>query len=258
MAIKDQYLDERFIAATVPQPPLPFFHSCEAIHLQPILDSGELQPRHCKVYDENLLYSFYGKPAYKSGDTSNSRLNFMMPLCFIINYGAILSMKRLVAFDSGAFSLYKDHLHESMTREEFELTPSKDTLNKMVNYFYDNNDAYFNGKAKKELDYDPVHFQLESYVSLLTTDHKGEVDDRKASLEVQLDYSIPLNSSTIDGVILPKMLSESPTVKKILSDTLGIKMIPITNYGVTSRDYYVHVMEKTKEYLVGKKLLNGS
>ncbi len=153
--------------------------------------------------------------------------------------------------------MYKDHLHESMTRREFELTPLKASLYKMVNFFYEDNDAYFNGQAKKVVDYDPIHSQLEGYHSLLITDHKTEVDDRKASLEVQLDRPIPINSSTIEAIILPKSQAESPIVKGILFDTLHIPLITITNYGVMSRDYYVDVMEKTKQFLVGKKLLNG-
>jgi hypothetical protein len=257
MALADQFLDQRFLSPATTHPPLPFFHCCEAKFLQSILDDLALVPRYCGVYNEDLLYAFYGKPAYKPGKPINSRLTFMMPLCFIVNHDAITSIKRLVAFDSGAFPMYKDHLHESMTRREFELTPLKASLYKMVNFFYEDNDAYFNGQAKKVVDYDPIHSQLEGYHSLLITDHKTEVDDRKASLEVQLDRPIPINSSTIEAIILPKSQAESPIVKGILFDTLHIPLITITNYGVMSRDYYVDVMEKTKQFLVGKKLLNG-
>ncbi len=77
-------------------------------------------------------------------------------------------------------------------------------------------------------------------------------------MEVQLSIAIPVNNSTIEAIILPKMLAESPTVKKVISDDLNIKMISIKNYGVTARDYYVHLLEKTKGYLVEKKLLNGN
>jgi hypothetical protein len=180
-----------------------------------------------------------------------------MPLCFIINHDAISTIKRLVAFDSGAFKMYSPYLHTSMSRKEFELTPLKESLYKMVNFFYENSDAYFNGRAKKDVVYDPIHSQLEGYHSLLISDHQTDIDDRKTTIEVQMNQPIPINSTTIDAIILPKNLAESPTVKGILSDDLKIPLITITNYGVMAKNYYTDMMEKTKEFLIGKKLLNG-
>jgi hypothetical protein len=258
MGLADQYLDERFKITMAAHTPLPFFHCCDARFLQSILDTRELRPRFCKVYEEDLLYLFYGKPAYKSGETSNSRLTFMMPICFIVNHDAVTSVKRVLPFDSGAFPMYREHLHGSMTKEEFELTPLKDSLYKMVDYFYEDSNAYFNGKAKQELDYDPIHSQIEGYHSIITADHKTAIDDRKASLEVQLHSSISICNSNIEAIILPKCLAESPSVKPILFSELNIPIIPITNYGVVSKDYYVHVMEKAKQFLIGKKLLNDN
>lgn len=257
MSIKNQYLDQRISTGTIVHPALPFFHSCDAGYLQDILDAGELQPRKCKLYQEDLLYLFYGRPAYKSADTNNSRLLFMMPVVFIVNYDAVTTIKRSVAFDSGAFSRYSEYLHKSMNLNEFELTPTKDSLNKMVDYFFEGNDPYFNGEAKIGVHYDPVHFQIEGYHAILTGNHKTEIDDRKASLEVQLDYSIALNKNNIESIILPKHLAKSPTIKSIL-EAAQIPMVPITNYGVGSTSYYVHILEQAKKYLIQKNLLNDN
>ncbi|MEO8403284.1 MAG: hypothetical protein ABI480_01760 [Chitinophagaceae bacterium] len=258
MSLKTQFLDERFITTVIKHPPLPFFHCCEAFHLQDIMDSGKLSPLPCKVYGEDLLYLFYGKPAYKSSELSNSRLTFMMPICFIINNNAVSTIKRAVAFDSGAFDLYSPFLHKNMTREQFLVSPTKDALNKMVHYFFNGNDPYFTGDAQKNLDYDHIHFQVEGYHSIITGVHKTIEDDRKGSLEVQLDYPIALNEANIEAIILPEVLALSPTIKHIITNTLHIPMIPVKNYGVVSKDYYVHILEETKKLLIKKKLLNGS
>jgi len=257
MAIKNQYLDERFTLVPNIHPALPFFHTCEALHLQSILDSGELQPQYCDVYKENLLYLFYGKPAYKTSELKHSDLNFLMPLCFIINYDAVSSIKRILAFDSGAFKRYSEHMHNAMKPEEFELTPTKDTLNKMVDFFYDGNDPYFNGQVKKEVKFDSIHFQLESYYSLISSGSRDEVDDRKSTFEVQTEDPITLNNKNIEAIILPQMLAESPIVEDKLKKALGIPLISIKNYGVASQLYYVNVLEKAKDFLVTQKLLNG-
>lgn len=257
MSIKEQFLDERFNTSVIAHPALPFFHTCEAIYLQSILDSGELQPRYCGVYGEELLYLFYGKPAYKSADPANSRFNYMMPVIFVVNNEAVKTIKRAVAFDSGAFNHYTDHyLHKSMKKEEFYLTPEKGTLNKMIDYFFSGNDGHFEGIAKKNLDYDPVHFQLEGYHSILNSDHKTDVDDRKATIEIQVDYSIALNNKNIEAIILPKHLAESPTIKKYITDTVAIPTVPIKNYGVAARNYYVYILEEVRKLLIEKKLLH--
>src|SRR5687768_5724141 len=107
MGLAVQYLDQRFSSTVLNCPLLPFFHCCEAVFLQSILDSEQLEPRYCNEYGEHLLYLFYGRPAYKSGEINNSRLTFMMPLCFIIKHDAVNLIKRIVAFDSGAFPMYK-------------------------------------------------------------------------------------------------------------------------------------------------------
>jgi hypothetical protein len=258
MGVKEKYLDERFDTSSKQLNSLPFFHSCEAIHLQGILDNNAIQPQHCDVYNENLLYLFYGKPAYKPSELANSNLKFLMPVCFIIKYDAIKAIKRAVAFDSGAYHLYTDHLHPSMKPEEFHLTPIKDTVKKVVHYFFNNNERYFEGRARKDLDYDPLHFQIESYHSIITSDHKTGVDDRKAAIEVQLDYEIPLNSNIIEAIILPKSLALSPIIQGKCLDTLqGIQLLSIPNYGVAAKNYYVYVLEMTKDFLIGKNLMNG-
>jgi hypothetical protein len=255
MSIRSQYFDERFSASATVHPPLPFFHTCDAGYFQDILDGRQLIPTPCDVYKEDLLYLFYGKPAYKSGEVLNSKLVALMPLCFIVNYNAITSIKRMLAFDSGAFPMYERFIHKSMTKEQFELTPSKNSLNKMIEYFFANNDSYFNGEPRQSITYDKIHFQVESYHSLLKSDGLDAVDDRKSTLEIQLDHPIALNNSNIEAIILPKSLSTSDTVKKIITDDLHIPMIEIKNYGVSSQKYYTEILDKTREFLVSKSLI---
>jgi hypothetical protein len=257
MGLKEPFLDERIICnPEVQHPPLPFFHCCEAMYLQPILAAGQLEPMYCNVYDEKLLYLFYGRPAYKSSQSLNSRFNFMMPVCFIVSNDALTAIKRLVAFDSGAFDHYSDCLHPSMKREEFHLTPTKETLNKMVHFFFNGNDPYFEGRPRDVIEYDAAHFPVESYHSIISGRSKMALDDRKASFEAQVDFPIEINKNNIEAIILPKALSLSPIIKAAIN-RLEIEMIPITNYGVVATDYYVHILDITREFLVKRKKMNG-
>jgi hypothetical protein len=258
MGLQNRYLDERFTVTGAPLPRMPFYHTRDAFWLQEILDSGELRPQECDVYKEDLLYLFYGRPAYKSGERMNSRYPFLMPVCFIVSPDVVKVMKRLLAFDSGAFPMYQAFMHNSMTLDQFRLTPVIDSCDKMVHFCYGDNDAYFLGNVKKEIVYDPAHFQLASYCSIIGSDHKMELDDRKISLEAQLDVPIAINNTNIEAIILPSMLANSSEISSIISDKLKIKVMPYDNYGVVSSSYYGTIMQLAKQHMIDKKLLNGS
>lgn len=252
---RNKYLDQRFPGGVKAPPlPLPFFHSCDAESLQGILKKGYLRPNPCTEYNnEKLLYLYYGKPAYKSSEKSNSRLDFLLPVVFFINYDAVRAIKRAMAFDSGAWHLYKPYVHKSMKREEFELTPEKESLIKMVEFFYGSNELYFVGDPKTSLEYDSFHHQIKVVHSVIKGDQKMELDDRKGAFEVQLAYPIPLNKNTIEAIILPSHLNDSAIISGILKKK-GIRTIPIINYGVKSDAYYVHIMEIVREHLIKKNL----
>src|SRR6202035_4182194 len=109
------------------------------------------------------------------------------------------------------------YLHKSMKREEFLITPSKVALNKMIDYFFNGNEPYFRGEAKTTIKYDPIHFQVEGYHSIITSTHKSSIDDRKAAIEIQIDYPITLNHPNIEAIVLPSHLAESSTIKSFLA-----------------------------------------
>ncbi|GAA4334943.1 hypothetical protein [Flaviaesturariibacter amylovorans] len=256
MGLSDQFLDERIVAAGAAHPALPLFHCFEAIYIQRILDSMQLKPRLCNVYHEELLYLFYGKPSYKSAN-DNSNPGYLSPVCFMINWNAVPSIKRALAFDSGAFDRYDGFFHKSMGREEFQLNPNIDAIRKIIDFFYYSNTRYFKGQARQELPpYDQVHYQVEGYHSLITSSRESTTDDRRATIEIQLDYPIDITSDNIDAIVLPEHLDKSPTVRRIL-DGLSIPTLSYSDFGVASRNYYVHLLDKVQKLMIDKKLLNA-
>jgi len=253
----NKFFDQRFDTSCLTgYAPLPFFHSCDSVYLQAIIQDRQLRPQYCNIYKEELLYLFSGKPAYKSNQSKSSWLTSYMPMCFIISFEAIQTLRRVVAFDSGAFSKYSDWMHPSMTLDQFYLTPNKAAILKTVEHFYESNYAYFIGKARHEIFHDPIHFQLESYHAMIRNVGKSDVDDRKSCIEVQLNHAIKLNSTNIEAVILPGNLINSPLVKKTLIDELGLTLIPITNYGAPSPHYYGKILEIARSFMVDKKLMD--
>jgi hypothetical protein len=258
MSFKKQYLDEYITVATPSYPVLPLFHTCDAFYLRNILENGAIMPQLCDVYNEDLTYTFYGKPGYKSRLEKNSKAGFLMPVCFIINSSFISTVKRMLPFDSGGFSRYAPYLHEGMRRDDFQLTPSMSVLQQVLEFFYDSPDAYFLGKPKEKIVFDPIYSHVEGYHALISTNNCEESDDRRACFEVQVENPIPINNQAIQAVILPSHLALSPFVQNNLIHKHNIPVMQIPNYGVISSQYYVHYLEKVKEFLILKKLINGN
>ncbi|WP_183564736.1 hypothetical protein [Mucilaginibacter sp. SP1R1] len=252
-----RFFEDRFTAVSNNQPELPFFHSFDAFYLQGILESKMLLPRECKVFNnEKLLYMFYGRPAYKSAAEEASSLLSRMPVCFMFKPAAVTGIKRVCAFDSGGYPLYESFMHPGMTVNEFMMKPEVTSVQKAVDFFYDDNFNYFTGMPKDRVEHDPIEFHVESYHNLIKDGSVNKRDDRKASIEIQLDHEIVLAPGMLSAVILPSNLVPSPLVQRVIKDELGAEIISIPNYGVAGKGYYALIMEKTKELLIKNNLIN--
>lgn len=49
---------------------LAWCHTTDAFRLRKIIAEGAFSPSHCDVFDEDLLYFFYGRPAFRRGNQS--------------------------------------------------------------------------------------------------------------------------------------------------------------------------------------------
>ncbi|MCX6318259.1 MAG: hypothetical protein NTW29_13285 [Bacteroidetes bacterium] len=240
---------------------LPIFHTCESYYLNEILRHKKLIPQlqTCKDFlNEELLYLFYGRPAYRSSVTENSDLTSYLPACFIINPGIINNIKRIIPFDSGAFTngLYADFLHSKMEINQFFLKPELNSIIRMIGYFFQNNANYFNGVIPQHLDYDPLDFPKESYSKLIRDAGKSVVDDRKASIEIQMSAPLELTEKSLMAVILPKHLCVAEIVQEVLVKELKVEIIPYNSYGIASHYYYTQILDLAKQFLIKRNYLN--
>ena len=98
-----EYLDS--IKLTEKPNPLPFIHSCEGFLGEEIVKEDELKTTVCPVFKKELLYFFYGKPAYYVADKeTNSRTDELYcPCCFILDETKI-KINTVYPFDSGGFT----------------------------------------------------------------------------------------------------------------------------------------------------------
>lgn len=206
---------------------LPFMHSCEAYDGKRIIESDELQARYCKVFDQNLLYFFYGKPSYPVGEKCENKRtdDLYCPVCFIINPKAV-SIYKIFPFDSGAFkgNRYDDFLHRGMQIEDFELDTNVNAILKYITTIFDTNENYIEGIAcKKESDY----LEVDAFLNLLNAKGAFDIDERANTVEIISKDSVKIKD-VVECIILPKSLM----IKKEIYEFIVNNNIQYKTYNV--------------------------
>jgi hypothetical protein len=236
--------------------PMPLFHTCDAYFLKSILGQRQISTTKCPVFkQEELLYLFYGRPAYKSSMKDNTDLNSLLPVTFILNYDKIGPLQRIFPFDTGAFKkgLYNDFFHPRMAIEEFIMKPELDSLVTSVDYFFGQNVSYFDNRPKKEIKYDVLDFTIESYHKLIMNGGRAVSDDRKASFEVQLSHNIPLNNETLLAIIIPSNFEGSEEIENVVVNELKAEILTYKSYGIASDLHYTRILDLTRDFLIKKE-----
>lgn len=196
---------------------LPFLHSCEGYNGERIIKSNELRATNCKVFNEELLYFFYGKPSYPVGEKNETKRtdDLYCPVCFIVNPQKV-HIYKVFPFDSGAFKgqRYKDFLHRDMKIEDFELENSVDAILSYIATIFGDNKKYIRGFAcKKESNY----LEIESFLNLLNAKGSFDIDERANTVEVISKESIKIKDA-VECIILSESLLERKEVLKFIKN----------------------------------------
>ncbi|MCM1284728.1 MAG: hypothetical protein NC213_10500 [Acetobacter sp.] len=200
---------------------LPLIHSCGGYEAYLIISDDKLKTQLCPVFNENLLYFFYGKPSYPPTEkikinTASSSFN---PVCFIIDVEKI-KPKKIFPFDSGAFmsKRYERYIHRK-TQIEHYLIDDKNGILKYISVVYGSNKNYMFGEIFDKL---PPHQkpELTSLFDLLKSDNVEEYDERANTIEIISDESYVL-SDIVKCVILPDSLLKNDTVNEWLKNTVA-------------------------------------
>lgn len=204
---------------------LPLLHSCKAIVFRDILESNRLKLQPCEILNEELIYTFYGVPSYRSKHKQYSQdlANFLVAI--ILDTNKINDkIYRSFPFDSGAFCLKKmeNFFDEYNTLEDFDLkNNSYDGAKMVVKTFYDNNENYLkNIPVIKE--FLPSQFEANSYMNLISRRNTGDLDDRASSIEILYNNYIELTAETVHQIILPLKLADDPGIMSSISSNYNI------------------------------------
>ena len=191
-------------------------HVTDCANLEGIVASQKLEARHCSVFDKNILYLFYGKPAYrrKWDGESTSNLGFAR-VCFILKDEVSAQAARMLPFDSGAFfGRYRHAFHDMIGVEAFDVDPAIHPR-KIIAAFYHSFSDYFWMQPIAGLKFPLTKTIVDSYYKLITGGLKEAFDDRCATIELQYRESLPL-AGHVAAVIAPNQMFEDPELLALI------------------------------------------
>ena len=237
---------------------LPYFHSCSGKAFRSILASGKIEKRNCPVFDEDLIYLFYGKPSYRiSGNNTNTRDTGRFPVCFVLTDLDDTSIKRVFPFDTGAlaFGIYKDVCGDELNPCCFEIGSERSSISSLIDFLYTDDANYFHARPQISIDnIDALCFELRQIFSFITHYGGSNWDSRAHSIEVQQDQEILLSHAPIEAIILPDSYMNNPRVADFMYNN-GITPI---NYSIqhSNPSSATEVLyELARKYLVDKGLV---
>ena len=186
---------------------LPFFHTTKGSRLRGIFTQKSIGISTCKVFGEDLLYIFYGKPAYRvSGGEKPTSDPGPFPVTFILKAEAAMPLKRLFPFDTGALAnnIYADVCEDSTNPAKYELKADSIQIQKFVSYFYDTAKNYY--FRKPQINSGDIHGfseEVRHIIALIENKSRTSSDNRGYTLEAQVDIPIPLKATHVEAIILP-------------------------------------------------------
>jgi hypothetical protein len=229
--------------------PLPLLHSTSAYLFRDIVETGQLVPQEDRIFEEKLLYFFYGKPSFFPKTAQTSNLLFNTQVFFVLRPSVITSARRVFPFDSGAFEagLYARFMNVRMNLLDFQIeldaahsggTPFPASAQKIVASIYGSNENYFRSRHREDLSPSMMDFELNAFMELLRSKAGEDFDDRRSVIEIQSTRPINLSRDTLEGIILPNELLSDGRVVAFL-DRCGVNDESVLTYNaMRSRPEY--------------------
>jgi hypothetical protein len=184
-----------------------------------------LAPSACPVYEENLLYLFYGIPAYRScaADTQTRMLEYF-PVVFLVHPNFEVNVKRILPMDSGGLfhNMYADLVHPEVKKEAFEVPPPLLNVLNIIDFYYGSNQRYLTSNPKADILVRETQFELASVKRLASASGVTRADDRRHTIEIQSGSAVPLDNGSLVGLIAPSQFADEPYFKLLISHSDAI------------------------------------
>jgi hypothetical protein len=197
---------------------MPFCHTTPKCVLLSLLLSGVLKTRYCTLFNESLIYLFYGRPAYIKTSRKKENETIFFPTTLIFKPDCPVKIKSVFPFDTGGFESFmrEELLPGSYLLTDFDLGNNFDEATQWIQEIFGSNENYCYGKANREYRNGLHAPRMNDYFRLLNSSGEINADDRKYSFEVQVVSDIIISGS-VEAVAVPTP-ALSDKLKEIISN----------------------------------------
>lgn len=176
-------------------PLLPLVHTSNTLDGKMYIDTEKITKpqKRCENFEDNPVYLFYGKPAYRCKNEKTGDAGELMMVFILKDYPKISSdIIRVYPLDTGALShgFYDGYKINSWSfdnfKQDFMMNTDIKQLPKHVSLFWDNNNGYFRYFVAPKFDKISVANScvIEAFLELITSKSTTIFDDRCAVVEV--------------------------------------------------------------------------
>lgn len=244
---------------------LPFFHSCRGEVFRKIVSSNKILATKCREFNEDLLYLFYGRPAYRDFYSKTSMDLGRFPVCFILSRAVALSVKRIFPFDSGAFlaNFLNEYMGDMSSHEkamcalaDYNLGSNLDDLAKFIGFMYGDDDHYINtNPCIKQDELQGFCFELSRILDLAQTRSSKDWDIRALTSEVQLSNSIDIDGIYVKAIIMPTQIisGDSNLQRYLYENNIDVLDYNVIRMKVENASTIIDMM--ANDYRIGKEFL---
>lgn len=221
-----------------------------------IIVQGELRTRPCVEYGQDLLYLFYGRPAYKPlPGVPASGIDEHLPMCLVIDPALMDDAVRILPFDSGGYHRYAALTGELLDRPDFELGPGRDIPMRLVRAFYQTNRNYYMQSPTSDHRAIPMAQAAARAFARLTRDVSLGDDDRRSTVEIQIARPVPL-SEALKAVVGPATLLTDLQVTAALDALPKVARVSYDTYGNQQPSAYTALLyERVANFLTSEGVL---
>jgi len=207
---------------------LPLTHGTTAHNLRDMMDKKEIRPFLCDTLGKEVVFTFYGRPAYRPKNTEQALYQEVGAPVFLILSPDLIAKSGLAhPFDTGANNsgLYEAFLGDAPTLADFSFDPTQTSLPALVGRFYGDNRSYLKNSPDRFASFNGDEFEAKAYhAALMDARRKGSGDERASTIEIAISDKISIEKKHILFAIVPDVLIDGgDTIEALIEAEISIE-----------------------------------
>ena len=224
-----------------------------------IIKAGQIETQTCRRFEENLVYFFALRPAYRlSGSDKKQSIIYFFPVVMLVDTEVMGVPFHVYPFDTGGAldGAFDEEGSEDVFLEDYELESTLQAASDHIHWAFDTRADYFDGKLKEGLVDDLPHWDVVprtfANIAGLASVGSNRPDRRASAVELAFDGHVPMDRVAL--MILPKQFLEDPRGNNTeVMEGLEAANVEWRVYewqpNRTPGDFYTEINAMVREYL---------